>query len=344
MAAINIARIKDARLRKGLTLEKAAEGMEISLSWLSEIERGRKISFKVLQRLATNYGLPMSYFLSMQKEKSIEILPQGRKQRISETIQRRLLLIIRDSVELIEKLEEYAKTRWEMAALPVWEGNEQTAIKVRSRFCPDCINLDSVTEILEKSGILVIEIHSESQEQRERNIADGEAGREAEPEFESLVLKTGDRYIVGISADLEGITKRRALAEGLGVVLLHNSAEPVTQDKVSSFARHLLLPMGLLKKYYPPDGFLTMNVLDLMRLFFGISRRSILEHLKETGMIQESKVRYWVGRLNKTETLPAVPYQCHEQSRYYWRLLSKAAMEHEISYARTEEILSLYTN
>jgi len=344
VAAINLARIKEARLRKGLTLEKAAGGMDISLSWLSEIERGRKISTKVLQRLATNYGLPMSYFLSRQNEQSIEILPQGRKQRISETIQRRLLLIIRDNYELIEKLEKDTKTEWQSEALSVWSGNEQTAIKVRSRFCPDAINLDSVTEILERSGILVIEIRAESQENGKRNIADGEAGREVEPEFESLVLKIGERYVVGIADDLESIAKRRALAEGLGIVLLHNSAELFSQDKVSSFARYLLLPVELLKKYFPPDGFLTMNMLELMRLFFGLSRRSILEHLREAGMIQESKVRYWVGKLNKAETLPAVPYTCHEQSRYYWRLLSRAALEHNISYARTEEILSLFTN
>ncbi|HEY8589018.1 MAG TPA: helix-turn-helix transcriptional regulator [Naasia sp.] len=61
--AIGVA-LRDARLRRGMTLRQLADASKVSLPYLSEIERGRKeASSEILATVSRVLGLPLSALL-----------------------------------------------------------------------------------------------------------------------------------------------------------------------------------------------------------------------------------------------------------------------------------------
>ncbi|MDX8288866.1 helix-turn-helix transcriptional regulator [Metabacillus indicus] len=61
-------KIKKLRKERGLSQTELAERLEISDSYLSKIERGQRISFKVLDRFAEFFGKDRSYFFTNEEE------------------------------------------------------------------------------------------------------------------------------------------------------------------------------------------------------------------------------------------------------------------------------------
>lgn len=57
--------VRAARKRAGLTLEKAAEKLDIHLNYLSEVERGKsRPSFELITQMAKVFGVsPISFFM-----------------------------------------------------------------------------------------------------------------------------------------------------------------------------------------------------------------------------------------------------------------------------------------
>jgi len=330
---INKRRIKEARFRKGFTLREAGETAARSASWISELERNDEPSWKDIRKLAAVYEMPMSYFLwdesSTGKKKLPEILPQRSNMRLSETAQKRVLIRLRDNLELIEELEKITGIKWEIEDFPLWQGSEKTAKAIRKKVCPEAINLDSVVELLEALKVLVVDLEFGS-----------DSKRAGEPGFESMSICSNGRYVIGIDKQIDGMRRRRILSEELGVILTHASGKEMDISQVQAFARYLLLPRLLLIKYYQPGNVTSMSVIDLLCLFFGMDRASILEHLVEVERLQYTGARYWRDKLKKSgkgyEAL-----KCSERSNYHRKLLSEAALSHKISYARTGEIYTL---
>ncbi|QOY34900.1 helix-turn-helix domain-containing protein [Anaerobacillus isosaccharinicus] len=61
-------KIKDLRLKHGMTLKELGDAIEFNYSNLSKIERGhRKPAIEFLQRLAHYFKVEMSYFFNGQK-------------------------------------------------------------------------------------------------------------------------------------------------------------------------------------------------------------------------------------------------------------------------------------
>lgn len=57
-------RIRECRIKKGLTQSEFSEGIDISINFLSEIENGRKgLSYETLYHLCKNYALSADYIL-----------------------------------------------------------------------------------------------------------------------------------------------------------------------------------------------------------------------------------------------------------------------------------------
>jgi transcriptional regulator with XRE-family HTH domain len=333
---INNLRIREARIRKGYTLKEAGRAAKCSASWVSELERSNRPEWRDLRILAAAYELPVSYFLCEDNEAEAdqlpEILGQRSKLRLSETAQRRLLIRLRDNLAIVEELEEITDNRWKAAAFPVWQDSETTAEAVRKEVCPEAKNLESITKILEAYQVLVIDLDFA-----------GESFSAAEQQFLCVSIRTNNRYVVGIRQSIRGVARRQLLAEQLGMIIMSAAEVPVQERAAASFGRHLLLPGRLLKEYYQPGGVTGMNVIDLLGLFFGMSRRSILEHLVEVQRLQDAGARYWFNKL-KSVGVAEESFECPEQSCYYRKLLSGAALSHKISYERTGEIHSLYTN
>ena len=333
MTQIDKTRIKEARFRKGFTLREAGENAEKSASWVSEIERSDQPAWRDVRKLATGYKLPMSYFLceepSRYKKPLPEILPQRSNMRLSETAQKRVLIRLRDNLELIEELEEHTGNKWEIEDFPLWQGSEETAEAIRKQVCPEAINLDSVVEILEALKVLVVDLEFGVDSKGERDAA-----------LESMSICSNSRYVIGIDKQIDGARRRRILCEELGMILAHASGVKIEISQVQSFARYLLLPRRLLENYYQPGNVTSMSIIDLLCLFFGMERSSILEHLVEVERLHYTGARYWRNKLKKSGNV-YISFECSERSSYHRRLLNAAALNHKISYARTGEIFTL---
>ena len=58
-------RIKEARKRKGITQEMLAESLDVTIGYVSQVERGiTKISLDLLARVSTIFELDITYFLT----------------------------------------------------------------------------------------------------------------------------------------------------------------------------------------------------------------------------------------------------------------------------------------
>lgn len=67
------AKIKSCRVEKGLTLKQLSERVELSVGFLSQAERGlATISLNSLYRLATEFGVDVSFFFGSQDQQSAD--------------------------------------------------------------------------------------------------------------------------------------------------------------------------------------------------------------------------------------------------------------------------------
>ncbi|MDP8220647.1 MAG: helix-turn-helix transcriptional regulator [Candidatus Stygibacter frigidus] len=334
MTQIDKTRIKEARFRKGFTLREAGKNADRSASWISELERSEEPAWRDVRKLATVYKLPMSYFLceesSRCKKALPEILPQRSNMRLSEAAQKKVLIRLRDNLELTEELEELTGNKWEIEDFPLWQGSEETAEAIRRQICPEEINLDSVVEFLEALKVLVVELESNIESKGEKDAS-----------LESMSICSNGRYVIGIDKQIDGVRRRRILCEELGLILAHASGVELDTSQVQSFARYLLLPRRLLKDYYQPGNVTSMSIIDLLCLFFGMERGSILEHLVEVERLHYTGARYWRNKLKRSGNV-YISFECSERSSYHRKLLNAAALNHKISYSRTGEIYSLF--
>jgi len=335
VAQIDKSRIKEARFRKGFTLREAGANAERSASWISELERNDEPAWRDVRKLAAVYKLPMSYFICeepLMGERILpEILPQRSNIRLSETIQKRVLIRLRDNLELIEELEEHTGNTWEIENFPLWQGSEDTAEAIRKKICPEAINLDSVVELLEALQVLLVDLEFGM---------DSNGERDTGMESMSMSICSNGRYVIGINRQIDGVRRRRILCEELGVILAHASGMELEISQVQVFARYLLLPRRLLENYYQPGNVTSMSIIDLLCLFFGMERSSILAHLVEVERLHYTGARYWRNKLKKSGNV-YIPFECSERSSYHRKLLNEAALNHKISYARTGEIYTL---
>lgn len=65
--------VKNARIKKGLSIRAAAKEMEFSAMYLSQIESGKNMpSDKILRKIAGFYGLDFFELLNVKLEESVE--------------------------------------------------------------------------------------------------------------------------------------------------------------------------------------------------------------------------------------------------------------------------------
>jgi transcriptional regulator with XRE-family HTH domain len=338
---INHERLKEARLRNGLTLEQAAEMLGKSASWLSELERGGSISNEVLHKIASNYSVPVGYFWGNIGLDEMQSLPEVRKPRLAEKTLRRVKVIARDRFEVITLLEKYEPEMVIELKLPAWQGILETASLVRQKLYHDLESLRSVAEILEELGVIVINLDSLVEPAKQTG-SEEISPIESDQEFYVKSFVVRSRYVICLAGNENEISRREALAEELGIILLHNSGMAIESEVVKSFARNLLLPQIVLKGYYGKNGFISDDMIEFLRFVFGLSRRSILEHLLASNFVTESGFRYWISKLNRTPNSSQETYPCCEHNRYFLKLLSRAALGRNLSYARTQEMHAIF--
>lgn len=94
-------RIRDFRVRKGLTQAQFAEALDVSTNFISEIENGKKnISLETLKRVCTEYHLSADYILFNKDNFSDYML-----------IERLSTLTVQDIHTVIEYLQALLKMR-----------------------------------------------------------------------------------------------------------------------------------------------------------------------------------------------------------------------------------------
>lgn len=71
-------KIRDIRLKKGLTLEELGDRINFNYSNLSKIERGvRSPTLELLEKLAEFYDVPLTYFFGEVKDPSEHLKKMG---------------------------------------------------------------------------------------------------------------------------------------------------------------------------------------------------------------------------------------------------------------------------
>jgi len=81
------AEIKQARKTRGLTLDTVSKGTGLSVSYLSDIERGRTVpSVKTLRRLCAYHGLPDMMFVDTKDDDRYVVVSRESWERIMSLI------------------------------------------------------------------------------------------------------------------------------------------------------------------------------------------------------------------------------------------------------------------
>jgi|GEM_PF-2792645 len=69
--------LRRLRKDKGITLEEAANGVGITLQYMSLLEKGQRksVSFEIMTNISRFYGVPLDYFAMFLNEEGEEVTP-----------------------------------------------------------------------------------------------------------------------------------------------------------------------------------------------------------------------------------------------------------------------------
>jgi Zn-dependent peptidase ImmA (M78 family)/DNA-binding XRE family transcriptional regulator len=263
-------RLKNARLKAGLSMEALAEKLE------------NRVTKQAIQKYEAGKMLPESSLLPLLAEKlNIRIDELFRplkvtlgtvdfriKAGVSQKRKDQLSLYVLDFLERYLELEELVGQS--EAFVPLFPGRivadaqelSDYALTVRQRWDLGLDPLSNILELLEEKGIKVF------------TIAGGD-------DFDGLATWVNDIPVIVVNEDLATIERKRFTAlHELGHLLLTFPADWSDKEKENAchrFAAELLLPVSVLKKELGEHrGYIAPTELIAMKEYYGISVQAIM--------------------------------------------------------------------
>ena len=278
MKRINHRMIQLARESRGYTQTRLAEETDILQGYLSRIERGdAKLSLNNLKKIANVLQYPESFFFQTNRiatsdthyRKSI-VIDQSTKLKAEA-----LMNIYKFNVE--EMLKSLNLSIRNIPIFPDLSATpEKNAIFLRNYWNIDKGAISDLSRIMEKNGIIIIQVDFET---------DRIDGR-------TIVTDTG-HPIIFINKKAPGDRQRLTLAHELGHVVQHinsmSTFERDEEDEAYRFGMEFLMPLSECEHSLKD---LTIEKLADLKRAWKISMQSILYRAQKSGLTNNNRCRY----------------------------------------------------
>ena len=336
MKEIFAKRLKNARIMKGLSMEKLAEKAGVSKQMISKYEKALSVpDSSVLIRLARNLNQKADYFFTPFK---IELGPiefrkkstLGKKKQ--ESIKEKIQLMMEHYLELEDLLAINSEFQNPLAQTGIKNQDEveEAAEILREQWNLGQDPIYSIISLLEEHEIKVIEIN------------------ELLSDFDGLSAFVGDKYpVIVVNQNMPVERKRFTLLHELAHLLLNIPEEHSGQDREKlchRFAGAVLLPREVVIDQFGKNRYhVTLNELFSVQRHFGISVTAIIYRLYYNGVIGQEMQRRFFIQNNKNEHLKELVnqerYQGDESTDRYEKLVYRALAQEQISVSKAAALL-----
>lgn len=327
-------RLKNARLKAGLSMEALAEKLEhkISKQAIQKYEAGKMLPESALLPLLAEklnirideFFRPLKISLGTVDFRIKASVPQKRKDQ--------LILTVRDFLERYLELEELVgQSEFFVHPIPgkiVSDSSElsKLALAVRQHWELGLDPLSNVVELLEEKGIKVL------------TIPGGD-------DFDGLATRVDEIPVIVVNQDLATTERKRFTAlHELGHLLLTIPDDWSDKDKENAchrFAAELLLPASVLKKELGVQrGYIAPRELIAIKEYYGISVQAIMRQAFNHEIITKYYYEQFCRQIApyRKDEQGWGHFTGQEQSFRFDQLLHRAVAEEKITMSKAAEL------
>jgi Zn-dependent peptidase ImmA (M78 family)/DNA-binding XRE family transcriptional regulator len=327
-------RLKNARLKAGLSMEALAEKLEhkITKQAIQKYEAGKMLpESALLPFLAQKLNIRIDEFFRPLKV-SLGTVDFRIKASVSQKRKDQLILNVQDFLERYLELEELVGQP-EIFVQPLQnkevihaETLGNLALEVRQNWELGLDPLPNILELLEEKGIKVIEI---------------EGGND----FDGLATWVGEVPVIVVNRDLKTAERKRFTAlHELGHLLLDFPADwsdKEIEPACHRFAAELLLPAPILKKELGEKrAQIAARELISIKEYYGISVQAIMRQALNHGIISDYHYQHFCRQIApyRTDERGWGHFEGQEKSFRFDQLLHRAVAEEKITMSKAAEL------
>ena len=274
-----------ARESRGLTQKELSYKLDIGQGTLSKIEQGLQgVSDEILTKLSIVLEYPENFFANNYNIYSPNMVYFRKRVTLPKKILSKSearMNIIRIAVEILlnnVELPEYEMVEWKVGenGTPA-----EAAMYLRNRWKLPKGRVESIVELLESRGIIIILLDFESKK------IDGM----------SMMTENG-HPIIYINSRMPSDRQRLSIAHELGHLIMHFSDMPSIERDIEneafSFAGEFLIPEV---EYTQRYEYLNMPILANQKRYWKVSMSSLIYRAKELKLVSENQARYLWAQL-----------------------------------------------
>lgn len=328
-------RLKQARLMRGISLEKLAQSLAapISKQAINKYEKGQmKPDSRVLIALANALDMKIDYFFrpfTVEVDKVEFRKKSGFTEKMASAVKER----VREELERYLEIEQIAgsQVRFTLPRKEVrtLEDAKEFAGEIRQILSLGNDGISNVIEVLEDNGIKVIEL-------AENEGFDGLSG-----------FANEEIPLIVVNGNFPTERKRFTALHELGHLLLNIPAD-VTPKEIESlcnaFASEMLLPAVVLKsKLGNVRHDISLSELTDLQRQFGISVDDIMASLQESGVISDNRYTVFQKKKNSMADFRALVEKSRveiEKSGRFARMVYRALADEIITSSKAAVLLN----
>lgn len=280
-------RLKQLRVKVGMTQTEFAGALGVTQSLLSQIERNeRTATANVLSTAAMRFDLPASYFTDPPVEYTRQSL-NFRRNVLTAKAQDAAIYTFgdleRETQELLSGIpfrNIALDTRPRNVCLSLEEITEAAA-QTRATLALDAsAPIPNVTRAFERAGIGVVPFESDV-------VPDGKLDGISSP------VDNGANYVIAVAPRDAGDRIRFTVAHEGGHLVLHTrtrpASEPVRETEANLFAGAFLLPENAIRADLSPD--LTLLGYSKLKAKWGVSIQALIRRALTLGVIDQERYK-----------------------------------------------------
>jgi len=271
----------------GMTQATLAERVDISQSFLSQVERGiRPVPDSIVLRASVEFGLPISFFAVQPTRMDDEPVTFRKTSRARAKDEERVSALYNEAARLFRTVS--AESGYAAADLPdptdFRDDPEEVAIAMRRAAGLDADDpVLNATRCLERFGIGVVDRLDEN------SLGGGHTGI-------SRPSRLNDRPLVALADDVPGAVKRLTLLhEAYHLIADRDLAGPITstrspeEQRAFHFAGAFLLPGKVVRRRVSES--LNLHGYLPIKADYGISVSAIIRRARDLGVISNQRYR-----------------------------------------------------
>lgn len=329
-------RVRRARLISGYTQDQAVEqmksiGVTLTKGGLSKYERGGSLPpARVVYALAKVFGISPKYILN-EPQINIDWLAFRKQSSLSKAKQETISALAERTVESQVWLQQVLEPDHAPAKLPhykihTFDDAEYAAMELREVWNLGYAPIESVTEVIEDNGGIVVEYDSGT------DGFDGLSGWVNQNIPVIVVKKTSpdDR-------------KRFSLAHELGHLVMNTNGINKRDDEklAHRFAGAFLVPKTTVVSILGSHrSRIAMNELKVLKLKYGLSMQAWVYRAKDIGIISENAFKHIMIGFNSYRKCEPIAYNGKEKPYQLQQLTLRALAENIISWEKAISLCS----